>query len=69
MKNMPGEVKLQKAFEMTEHVRSIMRAGLREQYPDVTEDELQAIYVDRLLSYHGWSLEKIRHCQLTEYGS
>lgn len=54
-----GEQRIAKAFELTEMTRQTMRAGLREQNPDLNEDEFQRLYVNRLLSFHGFSLEKI----------
>ena len=66
LREMPGEVKLKKACEITDHVRSLMRAGLKEQNPDLSEEELQEMYVDRLLGIHGWSLQKIRRLQAAD---
>ena len=54
-----GEQRIAKAFELTEMTRQTMRAGLRQQNPDLTEEEFQRLYVNRLLSFHGLSLEKI----------
>ena len=53
------EQRLNKSFELTEMTRQLMRAGMRDQHPEWSEDELQRNYVNRLLGYHGYSLEKI----------
>lgn len=66
MREMPPEKKLEKAFELTELTRQTMRAGIRDNYPEATEEEIQEMYVDRLLSYHGTSLAEIRKLQAEE---
>ncbi len=63
---MSGADKILKSFELTELTRQIMRSGIRSQYPDANEDEVQRMYVDRLLSYHGTTLEEIRRKQQQE---
>ena len=52
--------------ELTELARQVMRAGLRAQYPDASEQEIKKRYVDRLLAHHGLSLAKIRELQTKE---
>ena len=59
MREMSGEQKIAKSFELTEMTRQIMRAGIREAHPDATEEEIQRIYVARLLQIQGISLTKI----------
>jgi len=54
-----NEQRLEKAFELTETTRQIMRAGLRAMHPELDEQQLQKLYVERILSYHGLSLAKI----------
>lgn len=63
IRSMPGPQRVAKAFELTEMTRQIMRAGIRRQHPDASESEIQEIYVDRLLQYHGTSLAEIRRQQ------
>ena len=63
---MSGPAKVAKAFELTEMTRQIMRAGIANQYPDKTEDEIQEIYVDRLLQAHGTSLAEVRRLQMEQ---
>mgnify|MGYP006908257610 FL=1 len=66
MRSLPGEQKSAKAFELTESTRQIMRAGIRCSHPEASEDEIQRIYVDRLLHCHGTSLAEIRQKQKAE---
>lgn len=63
MRSMTGEQKVAKAFELTETTRQIMRAGIRAANPDASEAELQEMYVDRLLHFHGTSLAEVRRKQ------
>ena len=41
-----------KAFELTELSRELLRAGLRQCFPDAGEAELQRIYLERLKTRH-----------------
>jgi hypothetical protein len=43
----PGQ-RLAKAMELSELSRSLTRAGLRERHPQASEDELHALYLERL---------------------
>jgi len=63
MRTLTGEQKVAKAFELTETTRQIMRSGLRHANPDASEAEQQEMYVDRLLHFHGTSLEEVRRKQ------
>ncbi len=60
VKSMSGPQKVAKAFELTEMTRQIMREGIRRQYPDADESEVNQLYVDRLLQYHGTSMAEVR---------
>ena len=60
LRAMTGEQKVAKALELTETTRQIMREGTRRANPDASEAELQEMFVDRLLRYHGTSLVEIR---------
>jgi len=62
-KRLTGVQKVVKSFELTELTRQTMRAGIRKRYPDATETKIQEIYVDRLLSFHGTSVQEIRRKQ------
>jgi hypothetical protein len=63
VRSMSGPQKVAKVFELTEMTRQIMREGIRKQHPDAGESEIQEIYVDRLLRYHGTSLAEVRQKQ------
>ena len=52
------EQRLNKSFELTEMTRQLMRAGLRADHPEWSEEQLHRHYVNRLLGYHGYSLEQ-----------
>lgn len=56
---MTNEQRLEKAFELTETTRRFMRAGLKANHPELNEQQIQKLYVDRILSYHGLSFAKI----------
>ena len=57
-----------KAFELTEMARQTMKAGLRVQHPEASEQVIHEFYVDRLLGHHGLSLQKIRQLQARASG-
>ena len=54
-----GEQRLAKAFELTETTRQLMRAGIVAAHPDLDENEVQRLYIDRLLGQHGLSIDQI----------
>lgn len=64
--NLTGEQRVAKAFELTELTRQSMRAGLVERHPGATEEEIQEMYVDRLLGCHGLSLAEVRRMQAAQ---
>ncbi len=64
--SMTGPDKVAKSFELTEMTREIMRAGIRSQHPDASEEEIRDLYVDRLLRYNGTTLEEVRRRQRSE---
>jgi hypothetical protein len=45
---MTPEQRLLKALELSEISRALTRAGLRERFPDATEDEIQRLFLERL---------------------
>ena len=55
-----------KAFQLTEEVREVMRAGIRNRNPNASEDEIQHLSINQLLAAHGTSLEEIRSKQKEE---
>jgi hypothetical protein len=52
LRRMTVEQKLQKVFELSEMANTLFRAGLRERFPDATEEELHRIYLERLEKCH-----------------
>jgi hypothetical protein len=48
LRRMAPEQRLAKALELSELSRSLMRAGLRERHPNASENELHALYLERL---------------------
>ncbi len=61
--NLSGEQRLAKSFELTETTRQLMRAGIIAANPDLDENQIHRLYVDRLLRQHGHSLKRIRELQ------
>lgn len=49
---MTPEQRLRKAFELTVWSRELFRAGLRERFPELSPEDLHALYVRRLLKCH-----------------
>jgi hypothetical protein len=49
---MSPEARLMKAFELTEFSRQLFRQGLRRRFLELTEDELNKTYVERLVRCH-----------------
>jgi hypothetical protein len=52
LRRMTPEQRLLKAFELGDLSRDLLRAGLRRRFPDATEDQLHAIYLERLERCH-----------------
>jgi hypothetical protein len=48
LRRMTPEQRLAKAFELSDMTHEALRAGLRERFPDASEADLQAIYLERL---------------------
>ena len=49
---MTPDERLLKAFELTEMARDLFREGLRQRFPDKSEEEIHRIYLDRLDKCH-----------------
>lgn len=60
IESMTGPQKVAKAFELTEATRQTMRAGIRHQFPNASDAEIQKIHVERLLQFSGISLAEVR---------
>jgi hypothetical protein len=52
LRRMSSEARLKKAFELTEFSRQLFRHGLRRRFPDLADDELNKIYLERLDACH-----------------
>ena len=52
LKDMSPQEKLEKSFELTEFANSAFRAGLKTRYPNLTADELEQLYQERLRKCH-----------------
>jgi hypothetical protein len=52
LKAMSPEDRLKKAFELSELANSALLAGLRNDHPDLTDDELDRLYRERRLQCH-----------------
>ncbi len=52
LRRMTPADRLRKAFELTELSRNLMRAGLRERFPHLSEDELHTLYLEQLAACH-----------------
>ncbi|MDV6030981.1 MAG: hypothetical protein F9B45_12940 [Phycisphaera sp. RhM] len=62
-RNMTGEQRIAKAFQLTEEVRQVMRAGIRSRNPEASEEHIQYLCVNQLLAAYGPPLEQIKHQQ------
>jgi hypothetical protein len=52
LRRMSSEMRLAKAFELTEFSRRLFLQGLRRRFPDLADDELNKVYLERLLACH-----------------
>ena len=48
LRRMTPEQRLMKALELSEMSRELTRAGLRERFPDASEEEIQRLFLERL---------------------
>jgi hypothetical protein len=48
LRRMTPEQRLLKAFELSELSHELLRAGIRQRYPDAGPEEQQRIYLDQL---------------------
>ncbi|HKP86807.1 MAG TPA: hypothetical protein VJZ26_11955 [Blastocatellia bacterium] len=61
---MPDWKKIEQVFSMIETTRALARAGLRDRYPEASEEELKkrlaALVLDRetVMKVYGWDPEK-----------
>ena len=52
LRRMSSDERLMKAFELTEFSRQLFRQGLRRRFPDLSEPELNKIFLKRLVQCH-----------------
>ena len=48
LRRMTPEQRLRKAFELSEFAKALFRAGLRRRFPDLPEEDFQALFRRRL---------------------
>jgi hypothetical protein len=48
LRGMTAEQRLMKAFELSELSHELLRAGIRQRYPDAAPDEVRRIYLEQL---------------------
>jgi len=49
---MSAQEKLEKSFELTELANTAFKAGLKNRYPNLTEDELERLYLEKRKACH-----------------
>ncbi|MEE8585971.1 MAG: hypothetical protein V3T83_14090 [Acidobacteriota bacterium] len=52
LRRLSPEQKLAKAFELSDMSRRLFREGLRRRFPDLSDDEFQRLYLERLALCH-----------------
>lgn len=52
LRQMTPEKRLLKAFELSELSRELFRSGLQKRFPDLTENELKTLFLERLDKCH-----------------
>jgi hypothetical protein len=52
LRSMTPEQRLLKAFELSEFSKALFVAGLRQRFPDATEEEFRRVLFDRLEKCH-----------------
>ena len=52
LRRMTPEKRLLKAFELSDMTKDLFRQGLRERFPDMPEEQFQALYLERLALCH-----------------
>ena len=52
LRRMSPQQRLAKAFELSDNARQLFRDGLRHRFPDLSEEELQQLYLNRLALCH-----------------
>lgn len=52
LRQMSPEERLLKAFELSEFTRQLFRHGLRRRFPDLNEEELTKVFLERVDKCH-----------------
>lgn len=52
LRSMTPEQKLHKVFELTAMARKLFRLGLVQRFPELSEEEIQDLYLKRLAECH-----------------
>lgn len=52
LRAMTPEQRLMKAFELSDLTRQLFRQGLRERFPDKTEEEIHKLFLERMELCH-----------------
>jgi hypothetical protein len=52
LSKMTPEQRLKKAIELTEFSRKVFLTGLRQRFPEKSEEEIRALYLERLMLCH-----------------
>ena len=52
LRGMSPQEKLEKSFELTELANSAHKAGLKNRYPSLTDEELEQLYLEKRKTCH-----------------
>jgi hypothetical protein len=52
LQQMGPQARLQKAFELSEQSKRLFRLGLRQRFPDLSEEDFHQLYLQRLALCH-----------------
>ncbi len=52
LRRMSPQQRLKKAFEMSRLTKQLFKQGLRKRFPNLSEDELHQLYLERLEKCH-----------------
>ena len=55
LRRMTPEERLEKSFELTEYARQLLKDGLRQRHPGLSEPQVHELYVNRLRQCHNAS--------------
>jgi hypothetical protein len=52
LRNMTPEERLKKSFELSELGKNLFREGLKRRFPELSEEELHKLYLERIEKCH-----------------